>query len=83
MPNAHAYERAFVARCVERAQTLGLSHSELARRAWPNHGDPGRRWRTIRNGTARLTMDDAISLGNVLWGQHSKGLKHNAGGSIN
>lgn len=58
----NSFERTYVARCVALAEKRGISHSELARSVWPDHGDPRKRWRNIRNDGARLCLVDAIIL---------------------
>jgi hypothetical protein len=54
--------RAFVALVIARAEALGLSHSDLARAAFPDAGDPAGRWRKVRNQGQHLTMADAWRL---------------------
>lgn len=66
LTDSELFETSFIARCVGIASELGLSHSELARRVWPNHGDPVRHWRSVRSQTTRITLTDAHRLAGVL-----------------
>jgi hypothetical protein len=62
-----AFERELVATIVELGKELRLTHSDVARRAWPEIDSSVVRWRQIRNVSATgkpqsLTLDDAWRL---------------------
>ncbi len=62
-----AFERELVSTVVDLGRELGMTHSDVARSAWPEIDSSVVRWRQIRNvsGTGRpqnLTLDDAFRL---------------------
>jgi hypothetical protein len=48
----------------------GISHAQAAREIWPEHGDPPKKWRTIRSMAVKkpqsLTVSDAVRLASYL-----------------
>ena len=66
----YLFERCLVETVEEISDEMGMSHVELARKAFPGAADAGRKWRQVR-GTKkkkpqRLTIDDAASLARVI-----------------
>lgn len=64
------YERCLVYIFVELGKKAGLKHAQLAKLAWPQASDPGKKWRAIRNINVTqpqsLTVSDAASLAAAL-----------------
>lgn len=59
-------ERAFIALAMAKADAAGLSHSELARRAFAETKDPVGKWRKIRNSGGGLHVAEAAALARAL-----------------
>lgn len=63
---AEALVAAFLAAIVRRAEELDLTHSALARAAFPGSKDPVGRWRKIRRSGQHLTLADAWRLARTM-----------------
>jgi hypothetical protein len=72
------FTRTFLSLIIARAEALGLSHSDLARAAFPDAADPVGRWRKVRNQGQHLTLDDAWLLARAV-GEDMAGLCWKAG----
>lgn len=59
---AAAFAAALLAEIERRAREQGLTHSALARAAFPDAGDPVGRWRKIRKERQNLSLADAWGL---------------------
>lgn len=66
MDYSFEFERCFVESIIDMAEQKGWTHSELARRAFPEKGDYRRKWRDIRGTKSvkpqKLTIADAATL---------------------
>lgn len=61
-----AFATAFLALVERKAKNQGLTHSALARAAFPDAQDPVGRWRKIRRQGQHLTVVDAWRLARVV-----------------
>lgn len=61
-----AFVAAFLAEIERLAKEQGLTHTALARAAFPGAGDPVGRWRKIRKERQNLTLVDAWRLCRVV-----------------
>lgn len=74
-----AFANAFLALVERKAKDQGLTHSALARAAFPDAQDPVGRWRKIRNHGQNLTVVDAWRLARAV-GEDLAELVFQAGG---
>lgn len=66
MDTSRNFERRYVDHCAALVEGGPMTHSDFARRCWPQHGDPRGHWRSLRRHTCRLTMADAHTMAAML-----------------
>lgn len=70
MDYSFEFERCYVESIIDIAENLGWTHSELARRAFPEKKDYRRKWRDIRGTKSvlpqKLTIADAATLARIV-----------------